>query len=850
MPRKKKMRKKPEVKKSVSESSEVKKTLSKGKILWANSYCLMDTSSGASISVRQMLNQLLLAGYEVEIVGATIFDSPNGIERISKVWERIQEADAPVINIEDGRLLHRLVKTAQTERNDMSLEEANRLFYTYVTRLDEFDPDVIFYYGGSPLEFLMTAEARVRGIPTMAYLVNANYQGVRWCRDVDRILTDSYATSNMYLEKQGFKPLPIGKFIDPANIIAKKHERQNLTFINPSFAKGAGIVAQVAYILEKKRPDIKIEIVQSRGDWDEVLKAVTKEFFGEERTRLDNIILTPNTPNMDKVYERSRVVFAPSLWWESGSRVLAEAMINGIPALVSNRGGNAEMIGEGGLVFDLPENLYEAPYAKLPARSVIEKLVQVIETFWDDEDQYLFFVSKALLKGATEHSMQTSTNKLIKIIDDLMETTEKVARDEALKAKHKHSLIDERFYFGLENQPKKTFTQPKKTFTRDNKNLAMVTPYFWPQQNGMEMAFDKLATEFVNQGYSVDMYAPVHDSPFEELDSNYQIFRIKDGIDFVQMLKKRNELKSYDYILCQSADVGATIALMAQKEINIPVILRTHGIDVQKDPENQYGWRLDSEREKIILNNINSVNGCVISAQLTEEFKIIAPNTPRQVIHSGINPKRFFQEKNKFLHTQLQLDPDIRIILMVGRNIKKKNFHLGLEAFKYLQKYEKKTFLVHIGTQDDGIAPDDIGKNLNEYAKTLNVENSFASLGRINHFDIPKYYNSAEILIVPSQTEVFGNVTLEAMACGLVPVEFDYGANRDKIKNGANGFIIPFGDTISMGKILRSLLKSPKRLKSIQTAAVEYSKKEFSISKTVHEYEKLFSLAKKNFLSK
>ena len=116
--------------------------------------------------------------------------------------------------------------------------------------------------------------------------------------------------------------------------------------------------------------------------------------------------------------------------------------------------------------------------------------------------------------------------------------------------------------------------------------------------------------------------------------------------------------------------------------------------------------------------------------------------------------------------------------------------------------------------------------------------------------DVPKYYNSAEILLFPSKTEVFGNVTLEAMACGLVPVKFDYGANRDKIKNGKNGFIIPFGDTISMGKILRSLLKSPKKLKSIQTAAVEYSKEEFAISKTVREYEKLFCLAKKNFLSK
>ena len=64
----------------------------------------------------------------------------------------------------------------------------------------------------------------------------------------------------------------------------------------------------------------------------------------------------------------------------------------------------------------------------------------------------------------------------------------------------------------------------------------------------------------------------------------------------IKLNKKRNKLKSYDYILCQSAYAGAALALKAQKEINIPIILRTHGVDIQKDPENQYGWRLDSER--------------------------------------------------------------------------------------------------------------------------------------------------------------------------------------------------------------------------------------------------------------
>lgn len=49
------------------------------KILWANRYCLLDTSGGASLSARQMLVQLKRRGWDVRILGATIFDSERGM---------------------------------------------------------------------------------------------------------------------------------------------------------------------------------------------------------------------------------------------------------------------------------------------------------------------------------------------------------------------------------------------------------------------------------------------------------------------------------------------------------------------------------------------------------------------------------------------------------------------------------------------------------------------------------------------------------------------------------------------------------------------------------------------------
>lgn len=442
------------------------KNIKNPKILWANSYCLLDTSSGASISVRQILLELIKRGFEIDIVGATIFDTDKGVEGLGSSWEKIKTADASVINVPDGPLVHRLIKTKENTRDRQTLSEANRFINLYQSRLDAFSPDLVFFYGGNAIDFLIPGEARVRGIPSASYLVNANYQGKRWCRDVDLIVTDTNATANFYKEKQGFKPVPIGKFIDPAKVISKSHERKNLTFINPSYAKGAGIVCQLAIVLERLRPDIDIEVVESRGDWTSVVKDVSQSFFGKERNSLSNVTLTPNTKNIAEVYKRSRVLIAPSLWWESGSRVLAEAMLNGIPTIVTNKGGSPEIVGEGGVTIELPQECFNHPYDRLPTAEYLTPIIEIIENLWDNEGAYLNLMTKAIKKGM-EHKIEISGSKVeeefLKIIK---QNSKRIDRNTALKNVHKHNIIEE-----LIQPPKDQNYNNKKDI--ENKELLM-----------------------------------------------------------------------------------------------------------------------------------------------------------------------------------------------------------------------------------------------------------------------------------------------------------------------------------------------------------------------------------------
>lgn len=394
----------------------------KPRLLWANVYCLMDTSSGASMAVREMLLQLVKNGYEVAVLGATIFDNPKGVTRLQKKWDAIKSHKGKLLSLDDGPLQHKLVVTADTDRNAMTAKEESTWFMQYGALLSSFKPDLVFYYGGNPLDMMIASEAKFHGIATAAYLANGNYTSLRWCRDVDLIITDSHATAQMYEEKLGIKPIPVGAFIDPRLVVGSRHSRKRVLFINPAPEKGVGVVVRLAMMLEKRRPDIVFEVVESRGSWQEMLEAFSKG-MGTPRSRLDNVVVTPNTSDMRPVFERARLLLAPSLWWESSGRVLAEAMLNGIPALITDRGGMPEVIQDGGIKIKFPPKCHEKPYTNVPTEQALEGVVIQIIRLYDDQAFYDNYVSKAKKVGLEHHGLERNTQRLIDAINPWMQRT-------------------------------------------------------------------------------------------------------------------------------------------------------------------------------------------------------------------------------------------------------------------------------------------------------------------------------------------------------------------------------------------------------------------------------------------
>ena len=218
----------------------------------------------------------------------------------------------------------------------------------------------------------------VFGLRNWGYLVEGAF------KDVDAVFTPSEFVTARYRRELGLESTPIPVPMEWEDVVAQQQERLFITTINPSPEKGL-FLARLVEELGVKRPDIPVLVVESRGVGGQLIAAGRTAGF--ELSRHESLMLSQGVAKPRDIYAVTRVLLAPSLWEEPAGRVAAEAMVNGIPALVSDRGGLAEMVGEGGIVLPLPKEM--TPYLRVvPTAAEVGEWLEWIERLVDDEESY------------------------------------------------------------------------------------------------------------------------------------------------------------------------------------------------------------------------------------------------------------------------------------------------------------------------------------------------------------------------------------------------------------------------------------------------------------------------------
>jgi glycosyltransferase involved in cell wall biosynthesis len=85
--------------------------------------------------------------------------------------------------------------------------------------------------------------------------------------------------------------------------------------------------------------------------------------------------------------------------------------------------------------------------------------------------------------------------------------------------------------------------------------------------------------------------------------------------------------------------------------------------------------------------------------------------------------------------------------------------------------------------------------------------------------DLAEHYASGDVFLVPSLTETYGNVTVEALASGLAVVAYDYGAAAAHVRDGSSGLLAPVADASAFVSLAAGLAGSRERIVALGAGA-------------------------------
>jgi len=169
----------------------------------------------------------------------------------------------------------------------------------------------------------------------------------------------------------------------------------------------------------------------------------------------------------------------------------------------------------------------------------------------------------------------------------------------------------------------------------------------------------------------------------------------------------------------------------------------------------------------------------MVKQDIQKHYKV--PDEKIAVVYNGVALKRFHPENKKryrlSVREKLNIPENTVLILFVGSGFERKGLKFLLQALEFLSSDNWHLLLMGKG-------------NWNRYLPFASKENQKKILCQKPVDDLEKYYASADIFVLPSIYEPFGNANLEALASGLPVVTSTNSGAAEIIEHGENGRVI------------------------------------------------------------
>lgn len=209
----------------------------------------------------------------------------------------------------------------------------------------------------------------------------------------------------------------------------------------------------------------------------------------------------------------------------------------------------------------------------------------------------------------------------------------------------------------------------------------------------------------------------------------------------------------------------------------------------------RYAWlfimRLSYAKANFVVANSEGTKQHLLKSKVLDESKIIVIDNP--VIPSNV--EELMREK---IEHPFFLEPGLQVILNVGRLHKEKNHKLLVSAFSIVSKYNDSARLIILG---EGGEKD----RILDMVEALGLKEKVSVVSfKKNPFP---YYRNADLFVLSSNFEGFGNVVVEALSSGNPVISTDcHGGPRGILGDGEYGVLVPSGDVNCLAEAIESVL--------------------------------------------
>jgi len=373
--------------------------------------------------------------------------------------------------------------------------------------------------------------------------------------------------------------------------------------------------------------------------------------------------------------------------------------------------------------------------------------------------------------------------------------------------------------------------------------ILIALQYYLPHRTGVPLHIQRVAEKLVQRGHEVTVIAARHtiDLPRDETINGVRIVRLWAAIQvsrgmvmpaYPWALYLFLGVKKYDVVWVSTPMLETALSAIIAQITRRGLVCTHHGdLILPKGLFNRFVSWFTFLNYKYMARFASKL--ITYSSDYAQQSYYLIPYMEKvRAIFPPIQIPKPDSERAADLHERWSQEGD-PVIGYAGRFVLEKRPDLAIRALEVIHQKYPKARLVFAGNHK--IPYENTWEKFQPLVQRFNEHLIF--LGEIASPEaLANYYAACDVLVLPSDTECFALVQVEAMLCGTPVVATDIPGARVPVRETGMGKLAPAGDAEAIGRALLDVLDHPE--KYVKTEAEVRAV--FDLDRTVDQYEEEF----------